>query len=151
MRSTLATTALLTATILPFTFASSHTANDHSRFARRSEQPYSLDWKSAGTSFFDAWDFFTDSDPTHGLVNYVDADAAWDQGLVTTSNSSAELKVDATTWLDNGAYRNSVRIVSKKTFSIGSLVILDLARAPYGPASWPAFVSRERPSVVRRR
>ncbi|ORY92650.1 concanavalin A-like lectin/glucanase domain-containing protein [Leucosporidium creatinivorum] len=145
MRSSLATTALVAATILPFTLASSqdsHTPIDHSRFARRSKrQPYKLDWKSAGTSFFDDWDFFTETDPTGGSVNYVDSDAAWAQGLVTASKDSAEIKVDSTSWLGNGDYRDSVRIVSKKTFHLGSLVILDLARAPYGPASWPAFWS----------
>lgn len=109
------------------------------RSASKRAQPWTQSWEASGESFFDHWDFFTEDSPTHGLAKYVDAQSAWDRGLVTASSTSAEIKVDHTNTLENGEKRNSVRITSKKAVPHNSLVILDLAKAPYGPASWPAF------------
>lgn len=59
----------------------------------------------------------------------------------TTAEKTTVLRVDNSNWLDYGVYRNSVRIGSKATFGIGSLVILDAISLPYGPTVWPAFWS----------
>lgn len=76
------------------------------------------------------------------MVNFVDASTAWSNGLVsTTSAGNTILKVDDSTWLASGANRNSVRITSKETFSLGSLVLLDAVSMPHGPSVWPAFWS----------
>lgn len=104
--------------------------------------PWSISQSYSGSNFLSGWDFFTYPDPTHGMVNFLDSDAAHAAGLVsTTSNGATIMKVDNTTWLGNGQYRNSVRITSKKTFGVGSLVVMDAAKMPYGKGVWPAFWS----------
>ncbi|GAA5934127.1 hypothetical protein JCM1841_006837 [Sporobolomyces salmonicolor] len=104
---------------------------------------YSLSQSSmGGYSFFDDWDFFTAPDPTHGQVNFNSASESWDNGLVYVPNpgqNSTVMRVDSWTTLPYGALRNSVRISSKQTVSIGSLVIADIAQIPWGPTVWPAF------------
>jgi len=104
----------------------------------RSTSAFTLTDKYEGWNFFDSWDFFSYSDPTNGLVNYLDASDAWNAGLVNTTATQATMKVDDTTWLSEGQARNSVRISSKKSYS-GGLFILDVDAMPYGCALWPAF------------
>ncbi|KZP01551.1 glycoside hydrolase family 16 protein [Calocera viscosa TUFC12733] len=99
---------------------------------------FTLADKYEGWNFFDSWDFFSASDPTNGLVNYLDASDAWNAGLVNTTANQASMKVDDTTWLSQGQPRNSVRISTKKTYG-GGLFILDIDAMPYGCALWPAF------------
>jgi beta-glucanase (GH16 family) len=102
--------------------------------------PYKLALNSSGSSFFNDWDFFTADDPTHGQVTFLSADEAWSKGLVsTTSKGSTIMKVDDESWLARGAKRDSVRITSKQSVGIGSLVLLDVVKIPYGPSVWPAF------------
>ncbi|RDB28968.1 putative glycosidase C21B10.07 [Hypsizygus marmoreus] len=93
----------------------------------------------SGKTFFDRWDFFSDADPTKGHVNYVNRSRAFDQGLVyTQEDGTVIMKGDDTKWLEKGVYRDSVRISSKKQYNTG-LFVLDLNRAPWGCATWPAF------------
>ncbi|EGG12275.1 family 16 glycoside hydrolase [Melampsora larici-populina 98AG31] len=118
---------------------------------------YKLKSESSGKTFFDHWDFFTDADPTHGLVAYQPADSAWKSGLVSLGQNTlsstlkgkastaianypltARMKVDSTSWLGDGQNRKSVRITSKAQFKYG-LLILDAIRMPYGCSTWPAF------------
>lgn len=58
------------------------------------------------------------------------------------------MRVDDYTWLPQGANRNSVRITSKETFGIGSLIVLDAVKMPYGPSVWPAFWRYVPPAVA---
>lgn len=51
---------------------------------------YTLTTTLQGSNFFPAFSFFTEDDPTHGFVNYVDSKTAWNAGLV---NITAENKV----------------------------------------------------------
>ncbi|KAJ6144199.1 hypothetical protein N7470_008094 [Penicillium chermesinum] len=93
------------------------------------------------SSFFDKFTFFTDEDPTHGFVTYVDQSTATSAGLISANDGTVHIGVDSTNSIDpNGAGRQSVRISSTATYSVGTLVILDLAHMP-GTAcgSWPAF------------
>ncbi|KAG0143518.1 hypothetical protein CROQUDRAFT_66126 [Cronartium quercuum f. sp. fusiforme G11] len=118
---------------------------------------YNLKSESSGINFFDAWDFFTDADPTHGLVAYQSADSSWKSGLVSVRKNSlsgsasgtasdtiknypltARMQVDSTTWLKDGQSRKSVRLTSKARFKYG-LLILDAVKMPYGCSTWPAF------------
>ncbi|MBW0521348.1 hypothetical protein O181_061063 [Austropuccinia psidii MF-1] len=106
---------------------------------------YKLSLESAGSKFFDDWDFFSEADPTHGMVNYQTADEAWKSGLVYVGPSSsnknlitATMKVDNSTWLQDGQNRNSIRLSSKKSFKYG-LLVLDVVKMPFGCSTWPAF------------
>lgn len=101
--------------------------------------PYKLLRTYAGERFFDGWDFWKDADPTHGTVNYVDQAAARAAGLISASAKSAVMRVDNTTRLAPGANRKSVRIHSKEPVKLGSLVIADILRMPFGCATWPAY------------
>ncbi|GAA5942461.1 hypothetical protein JCM10213_004783 [Rhodosporidiobolus nylandii] len=109
----------------------------------KSSSAYSLVQHSAGGyNFFDNWDFFTHTDPTHGAVSYVDGDTAWKNGLVYVpggAQNSTVLRVDSWSNLTYGENRQSVRITSKEKVKFGSMVVIDLERIPYGPTVWPAL------------
>jgi len=87
----------------------------------------------------DGWDYFTASDPTHGQVNFLGESAALSAGLVSSTSSSTIIKVDDTNHLGSGQSRNSIRITSKQTVKIGSLILADIKHIPYGNSLWPAF------------
>ncbi|PLW58836.1 hypothetical protein PCANC_00258 [Puccinia coronata f. sp. avenae] len=115
------------------------------REATSSGKKYNLTLNSAGTKFFDDWNFFSESDPTHGLVTYQPVADAWKHGLVSVGPSSldtslitAKMKVDNTSWLATGEGRKSVRLTSKKSFKYG-LLVLDAIKMPFGCSTWPAF------------
>ncbi|WAQ82268.1 hypothetical protein PtA15_2A585 [Puccinia triticina] len=106
---------------------------------------YQLVFQSIGKTFFDEWDFFSEADPTHGMVEYQASEAAWTKGLVILQPSSMDknftsaiMKVDNYTYLADGQHRNSIRLTSKKSFKYG-LVILDVMKMPFGCSAWPAF------------
>ncbi|EPQ60799.1 hypothetical protein GLOTRDRAFT_68755 [Gloeophyllum trabeum ATCC 11539] len=93
----------------------------------------------AGKTFFDRFGFYSDSDPTHGTVTYVNQSTAFSSGLAyVTDDNKVIMKGDNTTWLPEGAYRNSVRVSSYTQYNTG-LFILDVDRAPWGCGVWPAF------------
>ncbi|KAF9043030.1 glycoside hydrolase family 16 protein [Panaeolus papilionaceus] len=89
----------------------------------------------AGDTFFDGFTFFTDADPTH----FVDGPTAKQKGYTFTDpNGTVIMKADDTSTLPVGTFRESVRIQSVNQYTTG-LFILDLNRAPWGCAIWPAF------------
>nr|AAQ20798.1 1,3(4)-beta-glucanase [Rhizopus arrhizus] len=90
-----------------------------------------------GSSFFDGFTFFTDSDPTHGFVKYVDQATAKSSGLIYNQGSKVIMRADNTTV----SGRKSVRITSKSSYSNSALpnVLLDLEHMPVGCGTWPAF------------
>ncbi|KAJ6575141.1 glycoside hydrolase family 16 protein [Mycena capillaripes] len=93
----------------------------------------------SGKSFFDRFTFYTDFDPTHGTVTYVDQTYAFQNGLAYVEDDGiVVMKGDNTTWLPEGQNRSSVRISSNTEYNTG-LFILDLNRAPWGCGIWPAF------------
>ncbi|KAH7100256.1 concanavalin A-like lectin/glucanase domain-containing protein [Auriculariales sp. MPI-PUGE-AT-0066] len=93
-----------------------------------------------GDTFFDQFDFFNYSDPTNGLVNYVNRDVAMrnDNPLAYVDNDQAVIRVDNWSWLGSGQHRDSVRLESKTTYD-GGLFIMDVEHAPTGCAVWPAY------------
>ncbi|KIM86174.1 glycoside hydrolase family 16 protein [Piloderma croceum F 1598] len=92
-----------------------------------------------GQSFFDRWSFFNLADPTHGTVEFVDRQTAFNSGLAyVTDDNIVVMKGDNTTWLPEGGVRPSVRITSNTSYNTG-LFILDLNHAPWGCGVWPAF------------
>ena len=85
------------------------------------------------------WDFFTDADPTHGLVNFVDGDAAKKLAYVQSDNTVV-LAVDDSDGIPVGGKRNSIRISSKKAYTRG-LFVADIFAMPHGCGVWPAYWS----------
>ncbi|KIK66361.1 glycoside hydrolase family 16 protein [Collybiopsis luxurians FD-317 M1] len=85
--------------------------------------------------------FFSDADPTHGRVNYVNATTANYDNLTFTSEDIFIARADYTTVLDpNGPGRNSVRIISNQYYTT-SVIVIDLQHMPQGcacsqPAIW---------------
>ncbi|KAF1945093.1 mixed-linked glucanase precursor [Clathrospora elynae] len=80
------------------------------------------------------------SDPTHGFVNYVNAEEAQQSGLIGTQNNQVYMGVDAKSQLNpNGTGRKSVRVQSKTAYN-QALVIADFAHVPGSACgTWPAF------------
>ncbi|KIY49974.1 glycoside hydrolase family 16 protein [Fistulina hepatica ATCC 64428] len=98
------------------------------------------DWYT-GDDFGNQWDFYNDSDPTNGYVNYLSKDDAESAGLFyVQDDGTTVLAVDDYTSLSGGEYRNSVRISSQKTYSSG-LFIADIWAMPHGCSVWPAWWS----------
>ncbi len=94
------------------------------------------------TNFFKQFDFFTQPDPTHGFVKYVDSATANRNGLAGFTQGGVYLGVDYTNTTTTG--RASVRVTSQKSYTKG-LFIADIAHMPAGAAGssscglWPAF------------
>jgi hypothetical protein len=94
------------------------------------------------SNFFNEFDFFTQPDPTHGFVQYVDAATASRDGLAGYTEGGVYLGVDYTNTTTTG--RASVRVTSRKAYTKG-LFIADIAHMPAGTAEssscglWPAF------------
>ncbi|TGO15798.1 hypothetical protein BPAE_0539g00040 [Botrytis paeoniae] len=102
---------------------------------------YHLDSKYEGVTFFSGWQFFTDPDPTHGYVTYVDEGVARANQLINSNTyGPVYMGVDYTTSLDPaGPGRKSVRIMSQESWTHG-LFIADILHVPGGTCgTWPAF------------
>jgi hypothetical protein len=90
------------------------------------------------SNFFDAFEFFQGEDPTHGFVEYVDANTAAAEGLAGYfSDGSVFMTVDTKTQFPEHG-RRSVRLTSRDSFNHG-LVIADIPHLPQGMGAWPAF------------
>lgn len=99
---------------------------------------YSLTDSFDASNFFEEFDFFTDPDPTHGFVRYLDADAANAASLAGIQDGAVLLAVDSTTMNPDGG-RPSVRVTTKKSYNKG-LFIGDISHMPASVCGvWPAF------------
>ncbi|KAF8600500.1 glycoside hydrolase family 16 protein [Ceratobasidium sp. AG-I] len=108
---------------------------------KRASATYKISDQYAGSNFFGAWDFFSESDPTNGNVNYLAKPDAISKKLAyVESDGTVVMKVDDTSVVAAGANRNSVRISSSKTYNEG-LFVLDVQAMPHGCGVWPAFWS----------
>lgn len=95
-------------------------------------QTYTQKNRWQGSNFFDAFNFFTEADPTHGFVKYVDRATAQKNGLISTTANTAYMGVDYTSKLPvdgSGGGRQSVRLTSKMVFNQG-LFIADVQHMP---------------------
>ena len=104
---------------------------------------YSLKDDYSGDAFFQQMDFFTESDPTDGLVSFQSMESANSTGLagfIAADNQTSKavyMAVDSTTIAPEG--RGSVRVQSQETYNHG-LFIIDIAHMPGGICgTWPAF------------
>jgi beta-glucanase (GH16 family) len=103
---------------------------------------YTLETSYSGNNFFNNFDFFTDADPTHGFVQYLDQADAETQGLISVSNDgSVIIGVDSTNIYNasTSVGRPSVRITSQEIYNHG-LFLADIANMPGGVCgTWPAL------------
>ncbi|RDB28980.1 putative glycosidase C21B10.07 [Hypsizygus marmoreus] len=99
--------------------------------------PWKLTQSHEGNSFYDGWDFFTGSDPTHGIVQFLDQNAARANGLLDVNGAgNAIMRVETTPNVANT--RKSVRITTQSSFN-GGLITMDAVHMPTGCGVWPAF------------
>lgn len=108
---------------------------------------YQLDKSYEGEDFFDKFNYYSDADPTHGYVTYVNKEDAQRMGLASiNSDGSFRMKVDDQTTLTqttdysgvNGVGRASVRIEGQDTWTKG-LWIADFSHMPGSTCgTWPA-------------
>ncbi|KIK66646.1 glycoside hydrolase family 16 protein [Collybiopsis luxurians FD-317 M1] len=95
---------------------------------------YDLVREYSGITFFDDFDFYGYWDNlTLGDVNWLSESDAFSQGLAyVNSANNAIIKVDNMHSVIYPNKRNSVRITTKDSYSVGSLWIIDLVHIPYG-------------------
>lgn len=74
--------------------------------------------------------FYVGSDPTHGAVNY----SKWDDLVTVTPEGKTIVSAGPL----NGAFRNMVRLVSKKMYNSG-LFVISADHIPEGNGTWPSF------------
>ncbi|TIA74405.1 hypothetical protein E3P92_01213 [Wallemia ichthyophaga] len=97
-----------------------------------------------GASFFDNWvyNYSAIDNTTQGNVHYLDKPNAEKQNLTYVNDAgNAIMRVDNfTDGSDDPSFgRNSVKLVSKDAFDIGSMVVMDASHLPYGESVWGAF------------
>ncbi|GIZ39870.1 hypothetical protein CKM354_000323600 [Cercospora kikuchii] len=116
--------------------------------------PYTLQTNLSGPTFFDAFDFWTQYDPTFGFVEYIDRGAAQALQMLHAADGVAYFGADAVQMYDpyDNKGRKSLRLSTKQTFNHG-LFIIDLSHMPSsvcgiwpaiwmlgnGPLPWPAY------------
>ncbi|KAF9257835.1 glycoside hydrolase family 16 protein [Marasmius fiardii PR-910] len=106
----------------------------------QSRASYTLQDNYQGEDFFTKFDFFSDADPTQGLVDYQTKDNAISKGLAFVQNGVTVLAVDNQTTIATGSKRASVRIESQQLYGKG-LFIADFEAMPFGCSTWPAWWS----------
>jgi len=90
-----------------------------------------------GESLLNGFNFFTNPDPTHGHVKYVNANIAKQKGYTVATKDNLYIGVNHKDISPNG--RESVRIESKKSYTRG-LFVLDVTHMPGEICgTWPAF------------
>ncbi|KAJ7076012.1 glycoside hydrolase family 16 protein [Mycena belliarum] len=104
---------------------------------------YNIVHDFSGIGFFDAgnWDFYGNYDNlTLGDVVWLDEPTAYSQQLaLVNAAGNVILKVDNFSNVPFNQKRNSVRLTSKATYSLGSLWIIDAVHLPYGCSVWPSI------------
>ncbi|KII90816.1 glycoside hydrolase family 16 protein [Plicaturopsis crispa FD-325 SS-3] len=99
----------------------------------------------SGSAFFDGWDFYGNFDNlTNGDAIFVTKDVASSSKLayVDSSTGHAIMKVDNTSTVAFNEKRNTVRISSQDSFSVGSVWVADMLHVPFGCSVWPAWWSQ---------
>ncbi|KAL1306214.1 hypothetical protein AAFC00_004310 [Neodothiora populina] len=114
-----------------------------SAFAPRSfaqTYTYTLQDTYSGSSFYDQFNFISDSDPTHGFVQYLDQSTAASTGLISVVDGVARWGTDSTNIYSNTSTgRPSIRLEGKTNYNHG-LFIADIKHMPGSICgAWPAF------------
>lgn len=106
--------------------------------AGAAQAEYILDSLYDAGNFFDEFSFFNEPDPTHGYVQYVDSDTAFNMNLASTEENVIRVGADSTE-VNPANGRKSVRMTSNKAFTHG-LIIGDFGKMPTNNCGvWPAF------------
>nr|POE93268.1 putative endo-1,3(4)-beta-glucanase [Quercus suber] len=140
-KSVLITTLLAATTFFPVQTDAAPT----NAGATRTSSTYNLVADYTGGAFFDAFDTFitnaTVTDPTDGSINYVSMPEAISSKMVgVVYNSSSRSSSLSYVGVDlSGPKRNSVRLESKFTFGVNTLLVADIHHMPVGCGLWPAF------------
>ncbi|EPX72227.1 glycosyl hydrolase family 16 [Schizosaccharomyces octosporus yFS286] len=113
-----------------------HRTHERNRHPSYKKENYTLYESYEGESFFDGFDFWNKTDPTHGFVQYKNREASEQMGLIHANSTNVIMTADHKDKYPNG--RPSVRISTKKQFK-EVLIILDVLHAPTGCGTWPAF------------
>ncbi|OQO08101.1 hypothetical protein B0A48_06895 [Cryoendolithus antarcticus] len=107
---------------------------------------YKLIADLSGPSFFSNFNSYAGPDPTNGFVNYLSATAAASSNLTgffsypeAGNLTTAFIRVDTLTSNPPAPGRASVRLSSKQTFNVGTLVVADIYHMPTGFGTWPAL------------
>jgi hypothetical protein len=102
-------------------------------------QSHALKDTFIGPDFFEAWNWETFDDPTHGRVNYVDQETAKSSNLSYASDSKFIMRADDFKVVAQGSRgRDSVRISSRSSYD-DAVFVLDIEHMPEGCGTWPAF------------
>lgn len=85
-------------------------------------RPEATDYKRTfsvtNDTFLSFFNFFTDADPTHGFVDFVDADDAQASGLLELDfNGQGQILMSADRQNDTSSGRRSIRVQSNPTFT----------------------------------
>ncbi|THW96887.1 hypothetical protein D6D15_00759 [Aureobasidium pullulans] len=102
---------------------------------------YQLVEESRGVTFFDNFDFQTDSSPTHGTSKYMPRAYAAQHKLIGVVNNNGS--ADPSAYIGVGSTnvteaRLSIRLESKNSYN-HALVLADIKHMPSGPGLWPAL------------
>ncbi|KAF9046362.1 glycoside hydrolase family 16 protein [Panaeolus papilionaceus] len=106
---------------------------------------YDLTKEYSGSTFFNDWTFYNNFDNlTNGDAIFVSASVAASQQLafVDPNTNHAIIKVDNTTNVPFNIKRNTVRITTNDSFSVGSVWTADILHVPFGCSVWPAWWSQ---------
>lgn len=103
-----------------------------------SNKHYNLKWKAQGSSFFDDWTFATGHSATSGASYYLDKDRAVQEGIISTSDHHAKMRVGRAYDTSSGPRRFSASISTKKRYK-HFLGVLKYQHVPFGLGVWPAF------------
>ncbi|PPR05391.1 hypothetical protein CVT24_008005 [Panaeolus cyanescens] len=106
---------------------------------------YDLMKEYSGGTFFDDWTFYNNFDNlTNGDAIFVSASEAASSQLafVDPNTNHAIIKVDNTTNVPFNIKRNTVRITTNDSFSVGSVWTADILHVPFGCSVWPAWSVR---------
>ncbi|KAJ7800330.1 glycoside hydrolase family 16 protein [Mycena olivaceomarginata] len=95
----------------------------------------------SGLTFFDNWDFYGNYDNlTLGDVVWLsEADAFTQELALVNAAGNVIIKVDNFSNVPFNQKRNSVRITTKASYSLGSLWIIDAVHLPFGCSVWPSI------------
>ncbi|KAG8807621.1 hypothetical protein FRC17_004378 [Serendipita sp. 399] len=102
---------------------------------------YALKNEIIGEKFFQEFMHEAIDDPTHGRVEYVDEQTARALNLSYAHEDHFIMRADYTTVLDpqSPKGRKSVRILSNKAYSHGTVMVADIEHMPVSCGSWPAL------------
>eukprot|EP00750_Incisomonas_marina_P017962 INCI2662.1.p1 GENE.INCI2662.1~~INCI2662.1.p1 ORF type:complete len:271 (+),score=38.31 INCI2662.1:183-995(+) len=108
---------------------------------RQQATEYKRTFSVTNDTFLSFFNFFTDADPTHGFVDFVDASDAQASGLLELDfNGQGQILMSADRQNDTSSGRRSIRVQSNPTFT-GGISVIDLEHMPSGCGTWPAFWS----------